>query len=368
MEEVECIVVGAGAIGLAVARALAQRGREVIILEASPYIGNEISSRNNEVIHAGFLHPPAMLKGRLGRIGRDALYAYCAERGIPHRRLGKLVIATQESEAAVLARLTVLAERNGVNDLESLDGDAIRRLEPAIKCSAALYSPSTGIVDAHALMLSLLGEAEADGAVLALETRIISGKIAEKGLILRTIDATQAGFDIACRILVNAAGLGARDLAVAFCGTAGIEVPAVNLAKGNFFSLRGAPPFRHLVVPVGETLAAGGAFTLDLAGRGKFGPDLEWVDRIDYTVHAERAQRFGEAIRRYFPELNEDDLQPDYSGLRPRLYGPGEPQTDWLILGPAEHGISGLFHLLGFESPGLTACLAIGDHVADKIH
>jgi L-2-hydroxyglutarate oxidase LhgO len=364
MEKVDCVVVGAGVVGLAVARALAQRGREIIILEATGSIGSETSSRNNEVIHAGFLYPKGSLKARLCRPGRDMLYRYCAERGIANRRIGKLVIATNDDETLLLDRIGAAARDHGVDDVACLDGPSVRRVEPAITCLGALHSPSTGILDAHALMLSLLGDAEAAGAVIAYNTRVAGGAVRDGSIDIRTEGGTSGGYAFSCRTLVNAAGLGARDIALAYAAEAGAVSP-VYYAKGNFFAFGGRLPFRHVIAPLGSTLEMGGAFTLDIGGQGKFGPDVEWVDAVDYRVDAARATRFEAAIRRYYPDLPRDALRPGYSGIRPRPSM--SAVTDWLILGPRDHGQHGLFHLLGFDTPGLTACLAIGEHVADMV-
>jgi L-2-hydroxyglutarate oxidase LhgO len=360
MDSTDCIVVGAGVIGLAIARVLAQRGREVVILEAASAFGSETSSRNNEVIHAGFLSSPETLKARLCRAGRDALYRYCAERGIPHRRIGKLMIATDDAEAAVLEQLAGFARACWVNDVATLNASAAQRLEPALRCRSALHSPSTGIVDAHALMLSLLGDAEAAGAMLVLKTRATHLTQRKDGFVVATQSA-DGDFELACRTLVNAAGLGARRLAADLLDD---PPPEIRYGKGSFFSLTRPAPFQRLVVPLATTLAMGGAFTLDLGGRGKFGPDLEWVDDIDYRVDEARMNGFVTAIRRYYPELPDDVLQPDYAGVRPRLAGPGGLIPDWHIAGPAEHGIPQLVQLLGMDSPGLTSCLTIADHAA----
>jgi L-2-hydroxyglutarate oxidase LhgO len=360
MDSTDCIVVGAGVIGLAIARALALRGREVVIIEAASAFGSETSSRNNEVIHAGFLSPPETLKARLCRAGRDALYRYCAERGIPHRRIGKLMIATDDAETAMLGQLADFAGACGIDDVVALDPAAAQRLEPALRCRAALHSPSTGIVDAHALMLSLLGDAEANGATLVLKTRATRLARRTDGFVVATQSA-DGDFELGCRTLVNAAGLGARRLAADLPGA---PPPEIRYGKGSFFSLTRPAPFQRVVVPLATTLAMGGAFTLDLAGRGKFGPDLEWVDAVDYRVDAARISTVVTAIRRYYPDLPDDVLQPDYAGVRPRLAGPGGLIPDWHVAGPADHGIPHCVQLLGMDSPGLTSCLAIADHVA----
>jgi L-2-hydroxyglutarate oxidase LhgO len=364
MEKVDCVVVGAGVIGLAIARALAREGREVVIVEATGTIGSETSSRNNEVIHAGFLYPKTSLKARLCRPGRDMLYRYCDEHGVPCRRVGKLVIATDEQEKEMLGRIGAAADEHGVDDITRMDGAAVRELEPAIMCMAALHSPSTGIVDAHALMLSVLGDAEDAGAVIAYDTHVTGVEFGAGRIGLQTASDGHAVYALSCRTLINAAGLGARQIALMCAGQAN-DVPMVHYAKGNFFTFSGRPPFSHVVAPLGATLEGGGAFTIDMGRQGKFGPDVEAVDSVDYRVDAARAAHFEIAIRRYFPALPDNGLQPGYSGIRPRLSASGA--VDWLILGPRDHGRAGLFHLLGFDTPGLTACLAIADHVADLV-
>lgn len=366
MDQVDCIVAGAGVIGLAVARALAQAGREVLVLEANERFGAETSSRNNEVIHAGFLYPAGSLKAKLCRTGRDALYRYCAERGIAHRRIGKLMIATSRDELAILRGLAAAAPSHGVNDLVWLDAGEARDHERNLDCLAAIYSPSTGIVDAHGLMLALLGDAEAAGATIVYRSRISGGVAAANGVAIRVASMDGSETALRCRTLVNAAGLGARDIALQLRGSTS-AVPPIDFAKGNFFSYAGAPPFQTLIVPVGDTLAAGGAFTLDIGGQGKFGPDLEWAESVDYTVDAGRVATFATGIRRFFPTLDTQRLAPNYAGIRPRVREPAGTMPDWRVLGPAAHGHAGVFHLLGFDTPGLTACLAVADRVAAEV-
>lgn len=366
MDHVDCMVVGAGVIGLAVARALAQAGREVLVLEANERFGGETSSRNNEVIHAGFLYPSGSLKATLCRAGREALYSYCAARGIAHRRIGKLVIATTAEELAVLRGFSSAALSHGIDDLVWLDTREAHTREPNLSCLAAVFSPSTGIVDAHGLMLALLGDAEAAGATIAYRSRVTECVPAADGIVITAASTDGAETSLSCRSLVNAAGLGARDIALKLNGPV-MAVPEVYFAKGNFFSYGGTPPFQTLIMPVGDTLAAGGAFTLDIGGQGKFGPDLEWVESVDYAVDASRAATFAAGIRRFFPALDDQRLAPNYSGIRPRVRGAAETMSDWRVLGPATHGLAGVFHLLGFDTPGLTACLAIADYIAGEI-
>jgi L-2-hydroxyglutarate oxidase LhgO len=366
MDHVDCIVVGAGVVGITLARAMAGTGREVLLLEANDRFGAETSSRNNEVIHAGFLYPFGSLKARLCRSGRDALYRYCEERGIAHRRVGKLMIATTDAELVTLRGLSRAAPSCGIDDLIWLDANEASAREPNLHCLAALYSPSTGIVDAHALMLALIGDAEAAGAMVAYRTYVGGGTSVGGLTAVETIGADGTATQIRCRTLINAAGLGARAVAQSLRGRLS-AAPEIDFAKGNFFSYAGARPFETLIVPLAETLAGGGAFTFDIGGQGKFGPDLEWVDRVDYSVGDGRAAGFVASIQRYFPDLDPIRLTPNYAGIRPRVRGSPDAVPDWMVLGPSAHGLSGVYHLLGFDTPGLTACLAIADHVSAAV-
>lgn len=363
-DRIDTLVVGAGVVGLAIARVLALAGREVVIVEANGRIGEETSSRNNEVIHAGFLYPRGSLKERLCARGRQLLYAYCETRGIGHARLGKLMPAVNDRQRAMLDTLVAQGRANDI-PVELLDADAVREREPAMRCLAALWSPTTGIVDSHALMVSYLAEAEARGAVLAVDTRVEAIMPRDDGRF--AVRARPGGGDaitITCERIVNAAGLDAERLARTVGGRAAAIVPKVHFAKGHYFALQGRAPFRHLVVPLAETLAGGAAFTLDLAGGGRFGPDLAWVDRRDYSLPATVPSSVVAAIAAWWPEVDGARLAPTYAGIRPRTTGPGEPLTDWCIQGPADHGVTGLVNLLALESPGLTSSLAIADHVA----
>ncbi|MBL8834719.1 MAG: NAD(P)/FAD-dependent oxidoreductase [Alphaproteobacteria bacterium] len=361
VERVECVVVGAGVVGLAVARALALAGRDVVILEAADAIGTEISSRNSEVIHAGIYYPTGSLKARLCVSGKQALYRYCGERGIPHRRCTKLIVATDDQQVATLARLKAQAAANGVDDLELLDGAAARAIEPQLACVAALLSPSTGIVDSHGLMLAYLGEAEAHGAMLALESPLLSAKVMRGGFVLEV--GGREPTVLACDLLVNSAGLEAPGLARRIAGLDPSRVPQGYYAKGNYFALSGRSPFGCLIYPVPEQAGLGVHLTIDLGGQARFGPDVEWVERIDYDVDPHRADAFYSEIRRYWPALPDGALKPAYAGIRPKISAKGQPAADYLIQGPADHGIPGLVNLLGIESPGLTASLAIGEYV-----
>lgn len=367
IDQVDAIVVGAGVIGLAIARELGAQGLEVLILEANDRIGEETSARNNEVIHAGFLYPPTSVKGELCLPGRNALYSYCETRGIGHRKLGKLMPAVSDTEVEQLNALAAQARQLGIDDLILLDPTEARELEPSLRCQAALWSPATGIVDTHALMLALLGDAERRGAQLAVRSRALAISPHPAGFVVDIASGASEHIQVACKTLVNAAGLDAERLARSIPGALS-AVPTIHFAKGCFYGLTGRAPFRHLIVPMGATLSEGGAFTLDLAGQGRFGPDLEWVNTRDYSVASNRHQQFATAIRRYFPSFDPSGLQPGYSGIRPRLTGPGEPPSDWMIAGPAAHGVPGLVHLLGMDTPGITACLAIASRVWEELN
>jgi L-2-hydroxyglutarate oxidase LhgO len=363
MESVDAVVVGAGVVGLAVARALAMAGREVVILEAEDAIGTHTSSRNSEVIHAGIYYPKDSLKARACVAGRQLLYEYCVAQGVPHRRCGKLIVASAESQLAELEQIQRKAHANGVTDVVAFSRAQALALEPALHCVAALYSPSTGIIDSHALMLSYLGDAERHGAMLALKSRLQAVRISPGGFELHAQDADP----IACSILVNSAGLKAPSVARGIEGYRAELAPKELYAKGNYYSLSGRAPFSRLVYPVPEPGGLGVHVTLDLAGQARFGPDVEWVERIDYAVDPKRADRFYAAIRRYWPGLPDGALAPGYAGIRPKTAGPGEPAPDFVVQGPGAHGVPGLVHLFGIESPGLTASLALADIVAREL-
>ena len=363
MEKIDCLVIGAGVIGLAVARRLAAAGRDVLIVESESAFGTGISARNSEVIHAGIHYPAGSLKARLCVAGRDMLYAYCAERGIGHRRCGKLMVATSDQQRAQLDRIAAGARANGVDDLRFLSRTEARALEPALECTAALLSPSTGIIDSHALMLSLLGDAERNGAVLALNSPVLDGEIVADGIVLRVGSGTDESMRIHAATVVNCAGLGAQGIARHLRGLPPQSVPPLHYAKGNYYALAGRAPFSRLIYPVPEAAGLGVHLTLDLGGQARFGPDVEWIDTIDYTVAPERAEAFYGEVRRYWPQLSDGALVPAYAGVRPKPHAPGEPACDFLVSGPAEHGVPGLVCLYGIESPGLTSCLALADHV-----
>jgi len=363
MDKVECVVIGAGVIGLAIARRLAQAGREVIVLEAAEGIGTVTSSRNSEVIHAGIYYKAGSLMARMCVSGKRALYEYCREHGIPHRNCGKLIVATTPRETEKLQSIRAHAEANGVLDLQTLSGEAARQLEPALNCDAALLSPSTGIVDSHAFMLALRGDAEDNGAAFAFHTPLLRARASAGGIELDA--GGEAPTTLACRLLINAAGLAASTIARSIDGMPIELIPPAYLAKGNYFSCTARAPFSRLIYPVPEPGGLGVHLTLDMAGQARFGPDVEWIDAIDYAVDPGRAERFYPAIRRYWPTLPDGALMPSYSGIRPKIVPPAVAVQDFLIQGPRDHGVAGLINLFGIESPGLTSSLAIADHVGE---
>ncbi len=361
MESVDCVVVGAGVIGLAVARRLATSGREVLVLEKEHAIGTETSSRNSEVIHAGIYYPRESNKARCCVAGKEALYRYCAARNISHQRLGKLIVATSSEQIATLRSLLEQGQTNGVLDLELLDASQVRCLEPELRCEAALLSPSTGILDSHAFMLALQADAENAGATFVFGCPVIEGRLAAPGAVL---ECTEGGaFRLHAGAVVNAAGLHAVTLAGRIAGFPNAHLPTQHLAKGNYYELGGAIPFRHLIYPVPEQGGLGVHLTLDLAGRARFGPDVEWVRTLDYDVDPSRSAAFYGSIRAYWPGLPAGSLCPGYAGIRPKLTPPGGPPTDFVLQGPETHGVPGLVNLFGIESPGLTSALAIADEV-----
>jgi L-2-hydroxyglutarate oxidase LhgO len=366
-ERVDTVVIGAGVVGLACARALAMAGHEVVLLEALHAIGQVTSARNSEVIHAGLYYPTGSLKARMCVQGKHALYAYAASHHIPHRRCGKLVVAADASEWAKLQALQAQAAANGVDDVIWLDAAQTHALEPALAASAALLSPSTGIIDSHALMLALRGDAEGHGAILALGSPLQSARaLPGAGFELHVGGAEP--MHLHCRRMVNAAGLDAIATAQRIEGLDPAQLPNAQRCKGHYFALSGGKaPFTHLIYPTPQQAGLGIHYTLDLAGQGRFGPDVQWISadgEIDYAVDASRASAFEAAIRRYWPGLPGNALMPAYSGVRPKIVPEGAPAADFLIQGPAAHGLEGLVNLFGIESPGLTACLAIADEVA----
>lgn len=364
-EQVDALVVGAGVVGLAVARALALAGREVMVLEREADIGTGTSSRNSEVIHAGIYYPADSLKAQLCVLGKQALYAYCDERGVAYQRCGKLIVANTPSQLAALPSILEKARANGVHDLRLLSREQARELEPALECLGAVYSPSTGIVDSHGLMLSLQGDLEHAGGMVVCHAGVEHLFATDAGIDVRTLDGTR----LRARTVINAAGLGACDLARRVDGLDARHVPQAWFAKGSYFTLSGRAPFTHLIYPAPEPdkhLAGLGVhLTLDLGGQVKFGPDVQWVDAADdLQVDPARGEAFYAEVRRYWPDLPEGALQPGYAGMRPKISGPHEAAADFVIQGPTTHGVPGLVNLFGIESPGLTSCLAIAQRVA----
>jgi len=366
MERVDCVVIGAGVVGLACARALALIGREVIVLEEAGAIGTETSSRNSEVIHAGIYYAPGSAKAALCVQGKALLYRYCEERGVEHRRCGKLIVATTAAQVATLHKIIAQAAANGVHDLRLLTAEEAKAMEPALRCVAALHSPSTGIIDSHGLMHAYQGEAEEYGAVRVLQSPVTGGEIEAKGIVLDVGGAEP--MRICARTVVNSAGLMAQRTAAALRGFPQDKVPPCYYAKGNYYSLTARSPFSRLIYPVPEAAGLGVHLTLDLAGQARFGPDVEWIAKIDYDVDLRRADGFYRAIRDYWPGLKDGQLAPGYAGIRPKLTGPGQAASDFLIQGPGVHGVAGLINLFGIESPGLTASLALANHVARIAH
>ena len=365
MDRVEAIVIGAGVIGLAVGRALALAGREVLLLEGERHFGTGTSSRNSEVIHAGIYYPAGSLKARLCVEGRRTLYEYCAGRGVAHRRPGKLIVATRGEQVEALRSILDRALANGVENIAMIDAAEARRLEPQISCVAALHSRETGIVDSHGLMLALLGDLESAGGSLACASPFCRAERSGAGWIVHT--GGESPFTLGADLLVNAAGLQAQEVAARIEPLPATQVPARHLARGCYFQLAGRAPFSRLIYPVPVPGGLGVHLTLDLGGQARFGPDVEWIDAIDYTVDPRRADAFYAEVREYWPQLPDAALAPAYAGIRPKLAGPHEPAADFVIAGPASHGVPGLVNLFGIESPGLTACLAIGGHVAGML-
>ena len=363
-EQIDCAVIGAGVVGLAVARALALAGREVMVLEGEGSIGTGTSSRNSEVIHAGIYYPQGSLKARLCVTGKEALYTYAAERGIPHRRCGKLIVATSPEQVGELEGIVAKARANGVDDLVILRREQARAMEPQLQCVAAVHSPSTGIVDSHALMLSLQGDLENAAGMVALKSPVARAECASGAIDLFMEDGTV----LRCASVVNAAGLDAPLLARRFAGLDDRVLPQAHFAKGNYFTLAGRAPFSRLVYPVPEPGGLGVHLTLDLGGQAKFGAVVEWVaSPADLVVDPARGDAFYAEVRKYWPALPDGALMPGYAGMRPKISGPGEPAADFMIHGPADHGVPGLVNLFGIESPGLTSSLAIGARVAQML-
>jgi len=362
VEQLDCVVVGAGVVGLAVARALALAGREVMVLEAAQAIGTQTSSRNSEVIHAGIYYTQGSLKARLCVQGKQMLYDYCTERGIGHRRCGKLIVATSPQQVPELQVIMAKAVANGVKGLVLLTREQARTLEPALECVAVVHSPSTGIVDSHGLMLALQGDLENAGGLLAFHSPLARARVTAQGMELEAEDGTQ----LRARTVVNAAGVHAPTLARRFEGLDARHIPGEYYAKGNYFTLAGRSPFHRLIYPVPEAAGLGVHLTIDLGGQAKFGPDVQWVDSPDdLVVDPARGEGFYAEVRKYWPALPDGALQVGYAGIRPKISGPGEAARDFMIQGPAEHGVPGLVNLFGIESPGLTSSLAIAARVVE---
>jgi L-2-hydroxyglutarate oxidase LhgO len=361
----EILVIGAGVVGLACARALAVQGHSVIVAEREEGIGTGVSSRNSEVIHAGLYYPTGSLRARHCVEGRRRLYAYCASHGVPHRACGKLVVATTELERAKVEGIAEQARANGVKSTRMIEGPAARALEPNLACVAALLSERTGIVDSHALMLALQGDLEDAGGVLAFNARI--ERVTRNHLGWEVTYGGEEPGTLTVDAVVNAAGLGAQAVARATDAYPAERVPRLVFGKGNYFGCTGRPAFSRLIYPAPVEGGLGTHLTLDLAGRMRFGPDVEWVDDEVYDVDPRRSESFYAAIRRYWPGLPDGALVPDYAGIRPKLTGPGEKAADFVIDGPGEHGLPGLVHLFGIESPGLTAALSIAEDVAARV-
>lgn len=367
MDSADAVVIGAGVVGLAVARELAVAGREVIILESENAIGTATSSRNSEVIHAGIYYPRGSAKAVACVEGKALLYRYCSEHGIPHMRCGKMIVATSEAQMGELEAIRNKAHANGVTDVVWLTKDEACAMEPAVSCVGALHSPSTGVIDSHAYMLGLLGDAEACGAMLAVLSPLENARVSSEGRIELRVGGAEP-MHLSARTVVNAAGLTAPSVARRIEGYPGDKAPPEFYAKGNYYSLIGKSPFSRLVYPVPEPGGLGVHVTIDMGGQARFGPDVEWIDRIGYDVDPRRADKFYAAIRRYWPQLPDGALAPGYAGIRPKIAGPKDPAPDFLVQGPAEHGVPGLVHLFGIESPGLTASLYLAKDVARRLH
>ena len=372
VETLDCIVIGAGVIGLAIARTLSKRGRDVLVLEKEHAIGTHTSSHNSEVIHAGLYYPKNSLKAVLCVAGRHALYKYVEERYLPHRKLGKLIVATTPAQLSELNAIAQHARQNGIDDLQPLSAKDARQIEPSLDVLGALLSPSTGIIDSHQYMLALQGELEENGGSIAFNTKVVSGEANAQGVTLNVAGSLEIDepMTLKARHTINTAGLWAPHLAASLSGFPQHHIPKTRFAKGNYFSLSSKSPFKHLIYPVPEKAGLGIHLTLDMADRARFGPDVEWTDleatgTIDYTVDPARRDSFIKSIQAYWPDLPTENLAPDYAGIRPKISPWNEPQ-DFQIQEPGTHGVPGLINLFGIESPGLTASLAIADYVAQR--
>jgi L-2-hydroxyglutarate oxidase LhgO len=364
-DRVDCVVIGAGVVGLAVARAVALTGREVVILEKADIIGSETSSRHSEVIHAGIYYAQDSLKARFCVDGKHAMYEFCDAHGVTYNRCGKIIVATDEAQVPELERLKANAAANGVDDLEWMTPADVTEMEPAVFCVGALLSPSTGILDSHSYMLALQGDAEEAGAMIAYMTPVTGGKVVNDGIRLDCGGASP--MSLTADLVINSAGLWAQAVAATIDGVPGDTVPPTYYCKGNYYTLSGKPPFRRPIYPVPEKAGLGVHVTVDLGGQVRFGPDVEWVDSIDYDVDPARADKFYAAVRKYYPALQDGAIQPGYSGIRPKIQAPDEAARDFVIQGPDDHGVPGLINLYGIESPGMTSSLAIADYVRKLI-
>jgi len=374
MDQVDCVVIGAGVVGLAVAREMALQGRETILLERENAFGTISSARNSEVIHAGIYYPKDSLKAQLCVEGNRLLYEYCRSHQVATQPYGKLIVASDETQIDDLQAILYKAQNNGVPEIKLIPGDDAKVLEPQLQCCAAILSSSTGIVDSHGFMLSLLGGFEDAGGMVAYQSPLLSakplGSNGEGGYELEIGGAD--GMKIQTKLLINCAGMSAPAVAQKIAGLKQEHIPKAYFAKGNYFSLSGKSPFTHLIYPIPEPGGLGVHLTLDMGGQAKFGPDVEWLEiesegQIDYTVNPKRSEGFYEAVRRYWPELKDGSLQPDYSGVRAKVVPPNAPAGDFCFNTPQDHSLHGLFNLYGFESPGLTSSLAIAKHLEGQI-
>jgi L-2-hydroxyglutarate oxidase LhgO len=365
-DRVDCVVIGAGVVGLAIARELAGAGREVVVLEQNAAIGMETSSRNSEVIHAGLYYATGSLKARLCVTGKSMLYDYCERRQVPVRRSGKLIVATEDAQLDRLDKLAHKARQNGVDDIERIDEAELKRREPRVRGVAALWSPSTGLIDSHALMIALQGDLEAADGIVATQSRIRGVHVDDDGISLKVQSGDEQSELIATTV-INSAGLDAVALARQCTGVNIEDLPKGFLAKGNYFVYDGKSPFRTLVYPLPVDGGLGVHATLDLGGKLRFGPDVEWVDTVDYSVDESRRDLFAASIRNFWPAIRPEDLLPDYAGIRPKLAGPGEPAADFRIDVAAAGRKRQLVHLLGIESPGLTASLSMAIEVRHRV-
>jgi len=364
--DLDCVVLGAGVVGLAIARRLALAGREVLVVEQENGIGNGVSSRNSEVIHAGIYYPPGSIKATSCVAGRDQLYRYCRERQLPHQQTGKLIVAHDAGELKQLHHLQAQAAANGVHDLRLINGDEARELEPELRCHSALLSPSTGIIDSHAYMLSLQGEAENAGAIFVFNTPFLQAAVQDNGSFSLEFGG-EASTTLSAHTVINATGLFAPEVAQRFQTIPANTIPIQRYCKGSYFALSGKSPFRHLIYPLPNHSGLGIHLTLDMGGQARFGPDTEWLPDIDYDVDDKRKSSFVTAIQQYWPALQPDKLSASYSGIRPKITEAGEPAADFIISGPDAHGIPNVVHLYGIESPGLTASLYLADMVYQQL-